>query len=58
MNHDNAHCADFLDDCPEECFRAQLVRDLKRDPTQVPFGITSWMSFMGDAECLRARDDE
>lgn len=24
MNHDYAHCLDFCDDCPEECFRAKL----------------------------------
>ena len=29
MNHDNAHCLDYKDDCPKECFRGQLVRDLQ-----------------------------
>ena len=29
MNHDYAHCADFTQKCPMNCFRAQLVRDLK-----------------------------
>lgn len=38
MNHDYMHCSDFTEDCPEECFRAQLVRDLEEHPQ-------SWISF-------------
>ena len=39
MNHDYAHCLEFEDDCPENCFRAELSRDLK------PGMIVSYMSF-------------
>lgn len=28
MNHDYAHCLDYEDDCPKNCFRGELVRDL------------------------------
>ena len=31
MNHDAAHCADFDQTyCPQQCYRAQLMRDLSR----------------------------
>ena len=47
MNHDYAHCLDYKEDCPEKCFRAQLTRDLKRNP--IPW--RSWMHFKGTEEC-------
>ena len=48
MNHDYAHCIDFKDDCPKECFRAQLVRDLERN---FPYMEVSWMNFKDTHEC-------
>ena len=52
MNHDYAHCSDYRKDCPKECFRAQLVRDLKQrtDLFGLPF---TWMSFKGTKECKK-----
>ena len=51
MNHDYTHCVDFRADCPMECFRAKLVRDLdKRHLDRI--GI-SWASFRGTEECMR-----
>ena len=47
MNHDYAHCADFKETCPTDCFRAQLVRDLKDNPQR----FTSWMRFSETNEC-------
>lgn len=47
MNHDYAHCIDYKDDCPKECFRAELVRDLKEQKIR----YASWMSFKGTDEC-------
>ena len=29
MNHDYTQCIDFTDDCPKDCFRAQLMRDFE-----------------------------
>jgi hypothetical protein len=49
MNHDYAHCIDCTDDCPKDCFRAQLVRDLDK----VPISRVSWMSFKGTEECKK-----
>lgn len=47
MNHDYAHCFDCTIDCPQDCFRAQLVRDLKRFPS-LP---VSWASLKGTDCC-------
>lgn len=54
MNHDYAHCADFKETCPMDCFRAQLVRDLKNNPQR----YTSWIHFSDTDECpFYERDD-
>ena len=50
MNHDYAHCVDFKDDCPKECFRAQLARDLENVPIWYP---VSWMHLKGMEECKK-----
>lgn len=57
MNHDSSHCIDFQEDCPKDCFRAQLVRGLRRDPTQAPMGLVSWMSFRALSECIKGKED-
>lgn len=54
MNHDYAHCADFKDDCPKECFRAQLARDLENIPK---WRWVSWMHFKDTDECKRGSGD-
>lgn len=51
MNHDYAHCADFQKDCPKDCFRAQLVRDLDDNGTLKGAWI-SWMNFRKTDECI------
>ena len=52
MNHDYAHCMDYRDDCPMECFRARLTKDLKErlDLIDLPF---TWGHFKGTDECKR-----
>ena len=52
MNHDYAHCMDYKDDCPTECFRARLTKDL-RNRTNLPWKPYSWMHFKGTDECKR-----
>lgn len=52
MNHDYSHCIDYTNDCPKECFRAQLVRDLQKHPDNVPNGIT-WSALGGTEDCIR-----
>ena len=52
MNHDYAHCLDFCDDCPKECFRARLTMDLKNitNPPRQPY---LWMHLKGTEECKK-----
>ena len=52
MNHDYVHCADFKDDCPKDCFRAQLVREaLDKHWTMVDFA-----HFKGTDECKKKEE--
>ncbi len=52
MNHDYAHCIDCTDDCPKDCFRAQLVRDaLSKHWTMV-----SWAHFKGNEPVTECRE--
>ena len=55
MNHDNAHCLDYKYDCPKECFRGQLVRDVLDNPQVM---VVSWMSFEGTDECMKEKNHE
>lgn len=43
---------DHRDDCPKDCFRAKLTKDLKKriDLLGMPF---TWMHFKGTKECKR-----
>lgn len=50
MLHDYAHCCDYTADCPKDCFRAQLVRDLHKDPRMKNVPV-SWQSFIGSTNC-------
>ena len=49
MNHDYAHCMDYRDDCPTECFRARLTKDA----LDKHYTIVSFMHFEGTEECKR-----
>ena len=51
MQHDYAHCLDFTETCPKECFRAQLVRDIQNNPA-IQGRPLSWMHFKESKECL------
>ena len=53
MNHDYAHCSDYTPDCPKDCFRAQLARDLKNIPIWYRVYRVSWMHFKGTEECKK-----
>lgn len=54
MNHDYEHCLDYNADCPKECYRGQLVRDLQANGKPM---IVSWMSFEGTDECIKRRNN-
>lgn len=56
MNHDYAHCLDYQSDCPEECFRAQLARDLiEHNLYGIPLLFTH---FKNTDECERGKDED
>ena len=58
MNHDYAHCADFIRSCPTGCFRAELVRDIDSVPDEK---LVSWVHFRNTPECVKwpeEREDE
>ena len=47
MNHDYAHCSDFTERCPKDCFRAQLERDLKARAAELSGMPISYSSLKG-----------
>lgn len=54
MNHDYAHCLDYTPDCPKECFRAQLQRDLEERRSEF-IGVPLTCSHLsGTVECKLA----
>lgn len=52
MNHDYAHCLDYTKNCPKDCFRAQITKDLAQW-TNTKGILFSWMSFNGTDECKK-----
>lgn len=53
MNHDYSHCLDFKRNCPKDCFRAQLQRDLMQRFLPIPLTYTH---FKGTKECPRNKE--
>lgn len=55
MNHDYAHCADYVKGkCPLSCFRAELTQDYEnRKYGDLHWLPVSWMHFKGTQECLK-----
>lgn len=51
MIHDYAHCLDWTPDCPKDCFRAQLERDLMKRKVDLGEINIVWTSFMGTPSC-------
>ena len=53
MNHDYAHCLDYTENCPKDCFRAELQRDIKENRS-VFIGVPLAYSHLGSTvECLK-----
>lgn len=54
MNHDYAHCLDYSSECPKECFRGKLLRDLRANNTINLIGIpVVWAHLKDTDECKR-----
>lgn len=41
MNHDATHCFDYCEECPEDCYRAQLTEELRRIKYPWPVSYSS-----------------
>lgn len=54
MNHDYAHCADYNEKCPKNCFRGALVRDLVNMPDYLPI---TFSNFKGTQYCEMEKQD-
>ena len=59
MNHDYCHCFDFNEkECPKDCFRAQLERDLKKRHDLIGIPLT-YGNLKGTEYCvLTAEENE
>ena len=51
MNHDYAHCLDYTEDCPADCFRAELEQDLSVHREQFIGKPIDYMHLKGTEEC-------
>jgi hypothetical protein len=51
MNHDYAHCSDFTERCPKDCFRAQLERDLRKRWAELIGCPISYADMRGTKNC-------
>lgn len=51
MNHDYAHCLDYTENCPKDCFRAELQRDIEETRSEF-IGVPMAYSHLGSTvEC-------
>ena len=57
MTHDASHCYDYKpDECPINCYRAELTEDLKKRPELRDIPLT-WAHFYETQYCeLKRRD--
>lgn len=55
VNHDATHCLDYKKSCPNSCYRAQLMAELRKIVYLLP---VSWAHFKGTKECIRGAKNE
>ena len=59
MDHEDIHCFDFTDKCPEDCFRARNERDLDSETNDIEPRFLTYMHLKGTKECkLKGDNDE
>lgn len=58
MNHDYAHCLDYAKDCPKECFRAELQRDIEENRSEFVGVPLTYAHLRGKEECELAKDTD
>lgn len=58
LNHDCCHCFDFKMDCPGDCYRAQLERDLDSPDNSLHPIFLSYAHLEGTKECKRKKGEQ
>lgn len=54
MNHDYTHCLDYSPNCPKDCFRGMLIRDLRDNNNINLIGtLIVWSHLYGTEECKK-----
>ena len=56
MNHDYAHCLDYTKDCPKDCFRAELQRDIEQNRSEFIGVPLTYSHFRDTEECKLVKD--
>lgn len=52
MNHDYAHCIEYTKDCPKDCFRAELQRDIEENRSEFIGVPLTYAHLGGTNECV------
>lgn len=58
MNHDYAHCLDYTENCPKDCFRAPLHRDIEEHRSEFVGVPLTYAHLRGTDECKQATIEE
>lgn len=58
MNHDYAHCLDYDENCPVDCFRAELQKDLEEHPKALLGVPLCYTHFKGTKYCRLKEEKE
>lgn len=59
MNHDYVHCVDWVDICPETCFRAQLMKDIRENLSEYLNVPLNWARLKDTDYCeLKGENNE
>ena len=56
MNHDYAHCLDYTKDCPKDCFRAELQRDIEENRSMFIGVPLAYSHFRDTEECKLVKE--
>ncbi len=58
MNHDYAHCLDYTENCPMDCFRAELKRDIEENRSEFIGVPLTYAHLAGTDECKLVKDKD
>ena len=58
MSHDYTHCLDYTKDCPKDCFRAQLQRDIEKRRSEFIGAPLTYSHLGSTVECKLVRENK